>query len=230
MVQSMQCLVFDCYPRFGSRCFEECACASVVCWIRTDACHAEGGPEIEARARLWAGGWGVVRTLSHDTVSEQTYASGNEEGRERFEQALIDGFVAQIHSVERESVVVAEPHAGLLAQALAATASTISRSGGVTLLSPSDGNLANGLTRNGAEYLPLWSSEEEAVNWAKRWPSFQPEHLSPYDLSSYYLDQLNLEDMLVALGVDGFLTTCHPGWIKALILRQDTCEVLCTMQ
>jgi hypothetical protein len=218
MALQMLYLVLDCYPKVGSDAFERFAGATVGCWVRADVCPAGLSADAFAREKLSHQGWSVVSTLVSEEVSSVTYAD-KIEGREHFEQAQLDGFVAHFYVRPRESIGEGGCRESSLAGALGSAGHEISHNGGVSLFSAQDRQWANGVTPDGDEFLPLWVTTDDAVGWLEFWPGYEPRAVTPEDLrSSGLLERVDAAGMWIALGVGrSLLTTCHSGWIMELV-------------
>ncbi len=96
-------VVADCYPTVGSEAFGDYAGGVANCWMRSDVCAGGAMAEAFARTRLSAAGWTVARVVLRERVSAETYASKAEE-RELLEEALRDGYFADIDAWERKVI------------------------------------------------------------------------------------------------------------------------------
>ncbi len=79
---------FEAVPLPESREFEQCGGAYVNCWLKADSeAHAAN----LASASVREAGWNVVAVEEECREVNEAYYSENEEGREHFEQANLDG-------------------------------------------------------------------------------------------------------------------------------------------
>lgn len=208
-------LVMDCYPMTGSGVFRDFAGATVGCWVRSDICGGHPGTEVFARNRVSAAGWHVVRTLVCEEVSGTTYLNKSE-GREYFEQAKTDGFVANFHVRARESIGETGDATENLSESLVRVADMIACDGGFSLFSGRERQWANGVTPAGDEFLPLWASAEDVAGWLEFWPGYEIRRVSTGELrSSGLLERVDVSVMWIALGIGKeTLTMCHGAWLQ----------------
>lgn len=206
--------IVDCYPQPGAEVFREFAGAAIGCWIRDDVCATDPHADALIEEKLGAIGWRVARTIERQKVSSKTY-DDKSDGRDLFEQALIDGFVANLHRVKRESIGHTDLSDTAVIDALPVVVRSIIRYGGVSLYTSADQQWANGVTATENEFVPIWPNREEAAGWLQDWPGYDLRDLPVEALRSEFLEEINYEDMWVGLGIGkSLLITCHPIWMK----------------
>ena len=210
-------IVVDCYPIVGTDAFRKFTGAAVGCWMRTDVCRDGADADALVKMKLSAVGWTVDRTLFREEVSSETDLSKSE-GLEFFEQARLDGFVANLHVCARKSVGESDLDDEAVVEALVGLVAQIGRNGGVSLFSGPEGQWANGVTA-GDEFVPLWVSEDDALGWLPGWPGYVLRKLTPEDLrASGFLERIAAAEMWLALGVGkSLLTMCHPAWVREVV-------------
>jgi len=214
-------MVADCYPTVGSEAFGDYAGGVAGCWMRSDVCAGGAMAEAFARKRLSAAGWTVARVILRERVSAETYASKAEE-RELLEDALRDGYFADIDAWERKVIGKGHLDNEEIAEAAKATARRFFKRGGVSLFSKEDRQWANGVSAECDEFVPLWVTEESARAWLEHWPGYHCRHLTAKHLGhSSFLGEIDEAYMWVGLGItDSLLTMCHPIWIRETVARQ----------
>ncbi len=217
----MRYVVVDCYPESGTDAFREFAGAAVGCWLRTD--FGDDGAKVDTvvREKLLAAGWRVARTLECEDVTADTYAQ-RAEAREYFEQARLDGFVANFHVTARESVDATHVDARDVATALTNAAERIAQNGALSLYSSVAAQWANGVTPTGDEFVPLWLSEADASRWLEHWAGYDLRRLTPDALRAPgLLGKANDAEMWIGMGItEARLVTCHPIWLSDMLLRR----------
>ncbi|MBI5534805.1 MAG: hypothetical protein HY898_18915 [Deltaproteobacteria bacterium] len=218
-------LVMDCYPMTDSGVFRDFAGAMVGCWVRSDVCGAHEHTEAFARRRVSAAGWRVVSTLVYEEVSSNTYVDKSD-GREFFEQAEIDGFVAHFHVRAREFIGELGDTGDDVSESLVRAADSIAIGGGFSLFCERDGQWANGVTPQGDEFLPFWISAEDAAEWIEFWPDYEVRGLTADELlTSDLLGRINAAEMWVAVGIGKRgLLTCHSRWPLERVTSAATCR------
>jgi hypothetical protein len=210
-------LIADAYPRVDSTEFSEFAGAIVGCWIRQDSTATEKGCESIVQRKLAAAGWQLARVLSLEIVSRETYA-GKIEGREFFEQAQEDGFVANFHVMRRLVVGDESTWTGDIREAFVDFVRQVEETGAVSMYSQTDSQWANGAASDGNEFVPLWVDENVASAWMKHWPGYRLHRVRARQLQSELLEQISDANMWVALGLaPSTLTTFHPLGLRALL-------------
>jgi hypothetical protein len=219
MKNSSLYVITDCYPERGSVDFRTIAGAAVGCWLREDLFRDHGNIDLILEEKFRVIGWKVVRILQQEHVTSETYLD-KRDGFQFFEQAQTDGFVANLQRVERELIGDAIPFnemTDLLDKALDAVVSR----GAVSMFSEADQQWANGVTPRGDTFLPFWLNDEDTSRWLQHWPGYELQDLSVDELrGSDFLEQVNLEDMWIGLGVTPqVLVTCHPIWIRDRMLE-----------
>lgn len=209
-------VVADCFPRTGSASFGEFAGGAVGCWVCSNYYDVEVDVIIERE--LSSEGWNIARILSREEVSDETYAKKSD-GREFFEQAKVDGFVAQFHLRKRETIVVSGGEPEHRADELTEFVDVVRSGGGISLYSDAARQFANGVTPDGDEFLPLWLTKDEASTWLRHWPGYELRVVTAMQLASDFLDRLVEVDMWIGLGVGkSELIMAHPAWLKAALM------------
>jgi hypothetical protein len=165
----------DVYPDPDGPHFAERVGAIAGCWIRRDlADEAEAAALV--RDRLSSEGWKIARPIATEIVSPATYPTPGE-ARDRFEQALIDGFVAQFHCRRREVIVAAE-HDDADAEAFSEVAAyrlfvqQLRERGALSLYSAGDNQFARGVSPDGDDFVPIWINEDSIRYWMHGWPDY----------------------------------------------------------
>jgi len=222
MSDEMLYLVVDSYPRSGTDAFRSFAGAAVGCWIRFDLCAGGTTANTIVEQRLGAAGWSVARILARENVSSKTYLT-KKEGRQFFDQARIDGFVANFHACARQIIGNCSVTEDEVNDALVELESHRIRRKSVSLYSNQHMQWANGTTGKGNEFVPLWFKQEDARAWLPSWPGYDLRNITQEDLrQSGFFERVNEANMWIGLGVGtSFLTICHPLWIKKLLLFED---------
>lgn len=212
-------LVVDCYPTTEANGFRDFIGATVGCWVKPDVCAEWASVEDYARDKLHAAGWNVSRMLTCEEVSSETYANRSD-GREYFEQAQLDGFVANLHVRARESIGGNGDISDDIPESLLRVADKMARDGAFSLLGGQVRQWANGVTPAGDEFVPLWASAEQVVGWLEAWPNYETKHISAKELCSGFLEQVDAAGMWIALGTgENVLTTCHCAWLLERVKR-----------
>lgn len=217
----MKYIIVDCYPQSGSADFRSYAGAAIGCWIRTDLYKDEKDAEAVTERKLNDIGWTIARTIHVEECTAEDYESKNE-GREFFEQARIDGFVANLHVCTREiigGVNVTED----IANSLDSIAGRIIANGGISFHSKQMSKWATGETSTGDLFVPLWINSDYAKSWVRNWPEYDLRDISVDELRADFLQRINEEDMWIGAGVtDSVLVLCHPIWLKNAIAIYST--------
>ncbi len=162
-------------------------------------------------SKLRSEGWVIASELT-DWSKEPS------DSNEFVDQALLDGFVARVHRVETEHVL-------LFADSKASTSMTEQLSGFIekvngtgllySLYSEKHDQYANGVAPSGAEFLPLWSSKDAIANWMIDYPTYQITEIDLNTVKNLILPELNSEMMSVAMGRgDDELILVHPLFFK----------------
>jgi hypothetical protein len=157
----------------------------------------------------WVGG----KILDEGIVSRASHAS-NLSRLERFITAIANGFAAQVSLIEREIVALdetttASPPAEVASwNAYRACLERGRADGFFSLYHEVDEQYANGVTPEGNDFLPLWSSAAEAEAWSIRWPGSVVIRVELATLCGPdgLLSQVSSESMWTGLGT-------HPGWL-----------------
>ncbi len=80
-----------------------------------------------------------------------------------------------------------------------------------SLYSYTENQYANGVSPNGEEFLPLWTSEESARQWTSHFPSYVPKALSFLRYKEWIYPELVKNEMIIAIGTTAdCLFTAHP--------------------
>ncbi len=211
---SVSYMVFDCYPIAGGPAFLDYAGAAAGCWMRADAAEGQVGIRHECCARLKQHGWMAMRAILMETVNASTYEY-KEEGRLLFEQALVDGFVTQLHLRRREWMWRRQPQERLTANELTGAASSVAKHGCFGLLGSEETGWVICVAPSGDEFLPLWEMAADAEAWRRRLGGRHHGLTVERFTETAVLDDVNNDDRWIALGVGrDTLVTCHPLWLR----------------
>ncbi len=205
-------VVVDVCPVLESNAFREYAGATVGCWVRNDLVKSEDEIQRIIEKNLSDTSWCISRILLTEIVSSETYKD-KQEGREMFEQALTDEFVANFHLRRREiididnnnlrNVFIVECYKGFV--------NKLKRDGGYSLYSNNDRQWANGVSPDGDEFFPIWTNKNEIKRWLEYWPEYEIRKLDTKELCDSLLTDINECEMWVALGLsENILVTSHP--------------------
>lgn len=136
--------------------------------------------------------------------------------RERFDQAQLDGFVAQVHRVPRHTVGANDGPDDLV-RAFRAFSRDLLR-GAFSLFSENDDQWANAVIDGEVEFLPVWSSGDAAAAWLADFPGYHVRPISHEALVPEFLDDIDSAGLLVGLGLEpGALVTFHPAALAAAL-------------
>jgi hypothetical protein len=214
-------VVADVYPHLEGPHFASYVGAVAGCWIRRDLVDEGGAPGL-VRDRLATEGWTVARTISTEMVSPASYTTASE-ARDRFEQASIDGFVAQFHRRRREVILSAE-HDDELDDDLSEVAAyrlfirRIRERGPFSLFSAGADQWAHGVSPDGDDFLPIWVDAEAIRPWTHGWPGYEVRPLSDWASLSEVLQAIGRRQMWAAIevGPNALMTTHAIGLQQSL--------------
>jgi hypothetical protein len=196
--------VIDAYPSKGSEFFSTFVNGVIACWIREDLFSSDRQADDLVLGNLASQGWEAASTLLVEAVTSETYKD-KAEGRAFYQQCLLDGFVANVNRVKRETVGVTQ-HALDIVSNYHSVISTISEHGAFILTSGK--HIARGTAENSDEYVPLWVERPDA-SWRSRWPRYKSSHVEADELLTI-LEELSNESLFCGLGRGSGLVTFHP--------------------
>lgn len=198
---------FDCFPDFDGELADSYSYAAISVWISVEDEVAPAEHYDEIIAELKSAGWVVA--------SELTEWSQEPSGSNEFvDQVLLDGFVARIHRVEIEHVL-------LFSDSKKSTSMTKQLSGFVekveetgllfSLFSDKHDQYANGVSPLGNDFLPLWCSKEAIENWMPDYPTYQIREIDLNTVANVILPKLQTKSIDAAIGCsDDELILVHP--------------------
>jgi len=212
MSKSARYLILDAYPDPKNEGLKQFLGATIGCWIRTDLCNSDETALAFAKEKL-QGFWIVACEIEQQIVSEKSYRNDKSGGGEFFRQSLIDGFVANIHRFIRETICIEDGDldSSFKEQVdLSNLASRLIAKGCFSLYSRSDRQWANGVTPEGADFIPLWVGSRPSSRWVEFWPSYEPYPVTASELVGI-LQSFHLVDHWVGVAVSpSSLVTLHP--------------------
>jgi hypothetical protein len=202
------CFLIHVLPARESRRFEESVCAYAVCWIPVALKESEAEARGHAVSMLNGEGWEIARVHDHQLVSDTSYAA-NDAGREEYEQAIADGFVASMNTVEREVFCIDDAELPG-ARTAASYASFVDKlTGGAWSLFSAGDDVASCSFPDDAAYVPLWASSGEALACAGEWPEHHVKAVSPPELHAL-LARLHRDETGMVIGLEGTLVRTSP--------------------
>lgn len=152
-------------------------------------------------------------------AAELTDWSQQPSGSDGFvDQALVDGFVARIHRVEMEHVLLFSDSkkSTSMTEQLSGFIEKVEKTGLLfSLYSDKHDQYANGVSPLGEDFLPLWSSKEAIENWMPDYPTYQITEIDLNTVTNLILPELQSKTMVVAMGCgDDELILVHPLLFK----------------
>jgi len=178
---------------------------------------SEGDALAIAKEKL-EGSWVVSSVVEHQIVDERCYQADTNGGGEFFRQCLIDGFVANIHRYPRE-VVSIDDNGGETQLDLPRIAAALNDHGCVSLYSTSDKQWANGVTPEGADFVPLWVGSEPPLQWHDYWPGYESHKVTADEVVAI-LPSFQTIDCWVGLGTSlSSLVMVHPLALRNAIVN-----------
>jgi hypothetical protein len=208
-------VIADAYPETNSLDFDSYIGAMVGSWICNDLFETQDDLLEVIAKKLKNINWNISQIIQVEKVTSNSYKE-EDSGKSFYEQALVDGFVANFNRIEREEMCAGDKDNNqiLYKSAYNEFINHIG-SGLFSLYSDDDDQWANGVTPNGDDFLPLWKSKTEIEFWEKYWPGYYPQEISVKHLYNDLLDEVSKHDMWVAIGIDSiFLYTMHPISLK----------------
>ena len=214
--------IVEAYPKFESEEFSVYCSAAIGCWVRKDLVDSlERLEQFIGDKILEESPWCPTHFVEVRVLSAE-----EEQGHELFEQALVDGFAARVHRVEKE---VIQPNCVPDDVPFDETwdlyddfVRRLSRDGGVSFLRADLKQYANGVSPNGGEFLPLWVSRTYAREWLPDFPGHEEEKLSAGELCEWLLPAVDAEDMLIGAGIaEKTIVTLHPLWLRDMIRESN---------
>ena len=199
--------VFDTYPARHSRHFERNAAAIVGHWALGEA-GDEHGLAAMLEQRLEEEGWVVAAVIRHELVTAEMYRD-DPEGRARFDQVQLDGFVADVWRVPR-AFLGGPPTAGV-GDGFDRFVNAVAARGAVSFFSAERREWAHGQINGDDRYLPLWTQAADAREWHHEWDGYELRELDSVALTDEMLEELATNDTLLALGLEPTtLVSFHP--------------------
>lgn len=181
--------------------------AAISVWIRSadepiSAEHAEG-----IISKLSSEGWVIASELTE-------WSKEPADSNEFVDQALLDGFVARVHRVETEHVLLFSDskESASTKKQLSDFVEKVRETGLLfSLYSQKHDQYANGVSPAGGDFLPLWSTKEEIENWMPDYPTYQITEIDLNTAKNWILPELQSQTMSVAMGCnDDELILVHP--------------------
>lgn len=208
-------LSFETYPSLHGEWKDHYSCAVVEVIISP---FKDFGLEVNSQIAsqlLTEEGWTVVERISSTAVT-------HDELRELAEEVLQNGYAFMVNRVETVQMflsdIVETPPSSKVLKKL----SEVFLGAGelYSLYSEEEGQFANGVTPNGEEFLPIWSSKKLSRLWITHYESYSPRSISLSLYKEWIFPELMRCDMLLAVGCsDSHIATVHP---KVLLDLVDT--------
>jgi hypothetical protein len=185
--------------------------AAISVWISVEDQVAPTEHSDEIISELRSEGWVIA--------SELTDWSQQPSGSNEFvDQALLDGFVARIHRVETEHILLFSDSKKSISmtEQLSGFIKNVEETGMLfSLYSNEHNQYANGVSPLGGDFLPLWSSKEAIENWISDYPTYQITEIDLNTVRTLILPKLQSETMTAAMGCgDDELILVHPLLFK----------------
>lgn len=204
--------ILDTYPCIESPHFEDYGGAVVGCWVTPKSIQSEDDLDRLIEEKLAEEGWEVSEKISSELVTTEDYRI-KKDGREFFDQALVDDFAANIHRWPREVMLLGDKEE----EGVCSTVSylqfleAIRSNGAVSLSSNEDRQWANGVSPNGGDFLPLWRSAAELDPWREFWPDHEIEALPVEQLGAGgFLAAVHDHEMSITICIGQCLVLTHP--------------------
>jgi len=220
MSKSAQYLILDAYPDPKNEDLQQFLGATIGCWIRMDLCGLDDAGLAIAKERL-QGFWIVAGEVDQHIVSEKSYGTDENGGRELFRQSLNDGFVANIHRYPRETISLDDDNSGSSIEKLlniSRLAARLNGQGCVSLYSPLDEQWANGVTPEGADFIPLWAGSEPPLRWLDFWPNYEPYPVKADELVTLLPSFQSVNSWVGVETSHSSLVTVHPLALRDAIV------------
>lgn len=213
----MHYLILDAYPTPNGELIEQYFGAYVGCWVKPslantiEQAYSHAKEELEQNTE-----WRVVGLEEHCKVDDKTYLSPEKPGYQYYQQCLIDGFVACIHTCPHEVIQTLDEPDGFQMTIMQA-AQYLAQEGATTLYSEAQNQWANGVSPNGENFVPIWPGAEPPKHYFKDWVDYSIDE-QPIDHLLSNLVEIHKIEHCVGLGTNmGTLTTVHPLALRGAI-------------
>jgi hypothetical protein len=212
--------ISHCYSKPQSPHFKTHSFAAVGCWTRFNVVDQQKKLESFVTQRLEALGW-LTGDIELIKIIERDGYKPTDDGYEYYQQALIDGFVCHLHTVQRQVISKIESSLVYSVEQLTDFVKHLKTNGCFTLFADDDDDFLIEALPDEQEFMPLWATKDQAMTDLPDWGNCRLRPLPLAELrTDRFFEYLGHRDLLGGIRVSPqTFVTATPLWLAAEIKK-----------
>ncbi len=209
MSENFARFILETYPSLNGKQIDGYSCAVVKAYISPEKNLGTEGNLWEISDQLFDEGWVVARVIDSTEIMEHDIG-------ELASEVVANGYAFDVNRVVVERVYrVEKVHEISSLTEINNFVNAITTANEMySLFSKQANQFANGVTPNGEEFLPLWSSKNLVKNWTKDFLAYELEPISLVRFREAIAEELNVSSMMIGVGsVEDQMLMVHPKLI-----------------